>query len=126
MEGKTNQLKIIFLDVDGVLNCKKTTDRINGYQGIEDKKVSFIPLLLIAPRIPFPPMDYFLGIDFVISNFLNKKEYQKLQSEPNYKRLIKKSQEKMWKPYYSILANNWSNTSFRNVTPHMLNPMLVS
>ena len=92
----------------------------------EDKKVSFIPLLLIAPRIPFPPMDYFLGIDFVISNFLNKKEYQKLQSEPNYKRLIKKSQEKMWKPYYSILANNWSNTSFRNVTPHMLNQMLVS
>lgn len=42
MEGKTNQLKIIFLDVDGVLNCKNTTDRINGYQGIEDKKVSFL------------------------------------------------------------------------------------
>lgn len=94
---------------------------------VYDNKTSFIPLLLIAPRIPFPPMDYFLGIDFIICNFLNKKDYQKLQTEKNYKRVIKKSQEKLWKPYFDIMAKNWDkhiNHSLA-ITPHMLNQMLL-
>ncbi len=32
-------VKIIFLDVDGVLNCTSTPDKINTFTGIEDKKV---------------------------------------------------------------------------------------
>ncbi len=30
---------ILFLDVDGVLNCASTTDRLGGYVGIDDRKV---------------------------------------------------------------------------------------
>lgn len=35
-------------------------------------------LFLSAPRLPFLPMDFFLGIDFIISNFLNKADYYKM------------------------------------------------
>ena len=42
MESNKEQLKIIFLDVDGVLNCESTIDRIDGYTGIEDNKVKYL------------------------------------------------------------------------------------
>ena len=29
-------------------------------------------LLLTSPRLPYMPMDFFLGIDFILSNFLEK------------------------------------------------------
>lgn len=32
-------MKIIFLDIDGVLNCKYSKSRCGGYIGIDDKKV---------------------------------------------------------------------------------------
>jgi len=35
-------IKIIFLDVDGVLNCHSTKDRVGEYTGIDDKKVSLL------------------------------------------------------------------------------------
>ena len=35
-------LKIIFLDVDGVLNCHSTKDMCGMYTGIEDKKVALL------------------------------------------------------------------------------------
>lgn len=34
--------KVIFLDVDGVLNCHSTKDKCDGYIGIDDKKVSLL------------------------------------------------------------------------------------
>ena len=40
--NKKQTNKIIFLDVDGVLNCSSTKDRCMGYIGIEDKKVSYL------------------------------------------------------------------------------------
>ena len=39
---KQNELKIIFLDVDGVLNCSTTLDRVDHDIGIEDGKVSLL------------------------------------------------------------------------------------
>lgn len=35
-------IKIIFLDVDGVLNCHSTKDRVGEYTGIDDEKVSLL------------------------------------------------------------------------------------
>ena len=37
-----NEIKIIFLDVDGVLNCSTTLDRVNHNAGIEDEKVKLL------------------------------------------------------------------------------------
>ena len=38
IETNNSGINIIFLDVDGVLNCKETTDRCDRYIGIDDKK----------------------------------------------------------------------------------------
>ena len=39
---------IIFLDVDGVLNCSDTKDKICGYRGIEDEKVFYLKQIVDA------------------------------------------------------------------------------
>ena len=38
--------KFIFLDVDGVLNCKTTKDKCGAYVGIEDQKVQYLKELV--------------------------------------------------------------------------------
>ena len=40
--NNNNGVNLVFLDVDGVLNCATTKDRCEGYVGIEDKKVSYL------------------------------------------------------------------------------------
>ena len=40
--------KVIFLDVDGVLNCHSTKDKCGGYIGIDDKKVSLLKEIVDA------------------------------------------------------------------------------
>lgn len=96
---------------------------------IEDAKnssmVSFIPLLLRGPRIPFPPMDLFLGVDFLLSNFWDKDKHKILQSDSKYKKVIKESQEKLWKPFYQIIANHWKNGEDYKTKAKNLNPCLI-
>lgn len=43
---KNPSINLIFLDVDGVLNCSTTKDKINGYTGIEDEKVYLLKQLV--------------------------------------------------------------------------------
>lgn len=45
-----NKVNIIFLDVDGVLNCNTTIDRCDGYIGIEDQKVSYLKEIVEATK----------------------------------------------------------------------------
>ena len=40
--------KVIFLDVDGVLNCRSTKDKCGAYRGIDDKKVSLLKEIVDA------------------------------------------------------------------------------
>ena len=40
--------KVIFLDVDGVLNCRSTEDKCGAYRGIDDKKVSLLKEIVDA------------------------------------------------------------------------------
>ena len=39
-------INIIFLDIDGVLNCSTTKDKCGGYTGIEDQKVRLLKQLV--------------------------------------------------------------------------------
>lgn len=66
-------------------------------------------LLLPAPRLPHPPMDAILGIDFIISHFIKKDKSYKILNDPQYKKAVKSSQERLWKPYMLALANHWCN-----------------
>ena len=47
-ETPNEETKIIFLDVDGVLNCVSTTDLCGYYKGIEDKKVDLLKKIVGA------------------------------------------------------------------------------
>ena len=68
-------------------------------------------LFLSAPRLPFLPMDFFLGIDFIISNFLNKEDYYKISGNSLYKNALKNSQNSVWKQYILSIAHHWCKFS---------------
>ena len=65
-------------------------------------------LFLSAPRLPFLPMDFFLGIDFIISNFLNKADYYKISGNSLYKKALENSQNSVWKQYILSIAHHLS------------------
>lgn len=66
-------------------------------------------LSIIAPRIAYPPMDFVLGIDFLLSNFIKKEVYLQIQAEGIYKRTVAAAQEWLLKPYIMSIAHNWCN-----------------
>ena len=39
-------MKVVFLDIDGVLNCEGSRSRCVGYRGIDDKKVENLAKIL--------------------------------------------------------------------------------
>ena len=41
-------MKILFLDVDGVLNCESTKERFNSYIGVEQSKISLLKEIVEA------------------------------------------------------------------------------
>lgn len=43
-------VKLIFLDIDGVLNCSTTKDRCLFYTGVEDKKIGFLKQIVDATK----------------------------------------------------------------------------
>lgn len=72
-------------------------------------------LFLSAPRIAHPPMDLFLGIHFIISNFFNKKQYafvDKLMNDDTYKGIICRAQQRLWDPYFNSYSNGTAHNHF--------------
>lgn len=79
-------------------------------------------LLVDFPRIPHPPMDLFLGIHFILNNFLSSKNCpskDKLMDDYEYQQVIKESQELYWKYYFNSFSNNCTHDDFNftNVFP---------
>ena len=79
-------------------------------------------ILLGAPRLPHPPMDLFLGIHFIINNFLSSKDYPQilvLFKNYEYQEIIKTAQKRMWEPYFNGfgLGNINSDFTFQNIFP---------
>jgi len=75
-------------------------------------------LLLPTPRIPYPPMDAILGIDFVLSNFIKKDVYNKIKVNSQYMAAVKRSQQRLWRPYMLALAKHWCD--FKNCSHYVL------
>lgn len=75
-----------------------------GGNAIDDRNLGDL-LLLPNPRIPYPPMDVIMAIDFILANFLKKDKYFRIRSE--YATFLKKSQEWLLKPYILSVASNW-------------------
>lgn len=73
-------------------------------------------LIMTTPRIVHPPLDFVLGIDFVLSNFFKKEEYTIIKSNPLYRAAVKHSQDRLWKPFVCSVCNsiNQSNHPLDN------------
>lgn len=66
-------------------------------------------LLVPSPRLPYPPMDAILGVDFVLKNFVKKDVAEKITSMSQYRNVVKASQERLWRPYMLATARHWCN-----------------
>ena len=63
-------------------------------------------LITDTPRIPHPPMDGVLGIDFVIVNFWDTRSI-KFRYEGGYANILKPSIDLLWKPYIETIYGFW-------------------
>lgn len=72
----------------------------------EDVQFSGQVLLIDSPRIPFPPLDALLGIDFVLTNFINSGDIR-FREQGDYANQLKRMQERLWKSYTIALASRW-------------------
>ena len=78
-------------------------------------------ILLGAPRLPHPPMDLFLGFNFIINNFYSSKDFDfvnKLLADTTYQEIIYRAQKRMWEKYFLAYSDNSHNHFTRkNVFP---------
>lgn len=65
-------------------------------------------LILPTPRIPYLPMDFFLGVDFILSNFMPRDKYfDCFMGDPEYRSMMQQSQNNIWRPYVLSIAHHW-------------------
>lgn len=82
--------------------------------------------ILANPRIPHPPMDIFLGFNFIINNFYNRKDYdfvENISQDYNYQMIIKRAQERLWQPYFKAFdsTNIHNDFTINRVFPLYIN-----
>lgn len=94
-----------------------------GSKSLKDKETGDL-LVLTSPRIPHPPMDFFLGFHFIINNFFNSHKYKFVNSlldDDDYIAIIKRAQERMWIPYFKAFSifgeTNNTDYTLKNVFP---------
>lgn len=78
--------------------------------------------ILSSPRIPHPPMDIILAFHFVINNFYNNRQFlfvKNILSDPDYIRILKNSQNRIWVDYFKAFhpKNSHLNYSLEKVFP---------
>lgn len=92
-----------------------------GGHKLEGKSTGEI-LLVDFPRLPHPPMDLFLGLHFIINNFVSSKDYPKkmdLLNDYDYQNVIVASQKLVWDIYFNSFSAQCANDdyNFKNVFP---------
>lgn len=82
--------------------------------------------ILSCPRIPHPPMDIFLGFHFILSNYYDNRKYafvNSLLEDEDYKRIIKRAQDRLWTPYFKAFD---STNTHQDFTFNKLFPLYLS
>jgi len=73
-------------------------------------------MLLGAPRLPHPPMDIFLAIHFVLSNFYSKKDFtfiDRMFNDYDYQDIMNRARERMFVPYFSAFSAMNTHNDFK-------------
>lgn len=66
-------------------------------------------LVMDTPRLFAPPLDAVLAVDFLLSHF-NGPAWQRVRSqEPRYSRMVRRSQARLWKPFFDELSDHIVN-----------------
>ncbi len=65
-------------------------------------------IFLPAPRLIHPPMDAVLAIDFILQNYFERSRIQKLLEDSSYVEIVRNSQNRLWKPFFSSLYSYWN------------------
>lgn len=88
---------------------------MGGFALTKESDFNFGNILLIdTPRIMHPPLDIILSIDFVLKNFYGIRVKNLTDSNP-YKKIISRSKNRLWRPYFISLAHFWENTRFNDL-----------
>lgn len=66
-------------------------------------------LVMDTPRLFAPPLDAVLAVDFLLSHF-NGPGWQAIRTQdPRYTEIVRRSQSRLWKPYFDELAEHISS-----------------
>ncbi|MEL6695903.1 MAG: hypothetical protein AAFP89_06660 [Bacteroidota bacterium] len=102
--GKDTGSKYIHPEYHFTFGGKKLKEQLLGTQSISSGLV-FIPS---TPRLPHPPMDAVLGVDFILQQFISSKYRDDLLFSPEYQDVIRRSQARIWKKYATAFASHWN------------------
>lgn len=74
-------------------------------------------LQLSSPRIPHPPMDIVLAVNFILCNFYSTHEtglqkQMKILDDPSYQELVERAARRVYKPYYDEVSNDVTKSKF--------------
>lgn len=97
-------------------NCKYTHPYYHFQFG--GKKLEYLESglgVLSSPRIPHPPMDIILSFHFIFNNFYNNRKFtfvNQILCDADYLRILKNSQERIWKDYFSAFQTNNNHNDY--------------
>lgn len=83
-----------------------------------------ISLIMPSPRFLYPPMDAALGIDFILQNYKEQKSIKKLIDDPSYIEIMRNSQKRLWKPFFSSIYSFWNAASHKTTVDFAASKLL--
>jgi hypothetical protein len=81
-------------------------------------------MVLDVPRVPVPPLDLNLTVDFIVTNYLGV-VWKDLRRDTRYAAPVRTSMQRIWGPYYQMVSSHFSNPSVRCATALSFHPNLL-
>lgn len=79
-------------------------------------------IILSSPRLPHPPMDIVLAVNFVICHFFSTHEMRfagemDIFADDDYKQLVERSAMRLYRPYYEEIRNHVTQSKYAPLLP---------
>jgi len=81
-------------------------------------------LFLDSPRIMHHPMEFILGMDFILSNFFPT-IWNKINKTTKYKKIVMKYQKDFIQPYFKSVVNSFDKNLPQNWNAQTIYPQLI-
>lgn len=97
-----------------------------GGRKIEDEEIDRGDVLFLdAPRIMHHPMEFILGLDFLLSNFFPVEWKDISRKNQNYKNIVKEYQKHFILPYFQSVVEHFDRTITPIWNPVAIYPQLI-